>query len=68
MKTPIITLKNMTEAAKMHLNTLPSGVDSTKKIVVKSIDMMNSILVATFCPISKDPMGIKIEACQMLSY
>jgi len=68
MKTPIITLKNMAEAAKLHLNTLASGVNSTKKIVVKSIDMMNSILVATFCPISKDSMGIKIEACQIIAY
>jgi len=68
MKTPIITLKNMAEEAKLHLNTLASGVNSTKKIVVKSIDMMNNILVATFCPISKDSMGIKIEACQIIAY
>jgi len=68
IKTPIITLKNMTDTAKLHLNTLASGVDSTKKIVVKSIDMMNSILVATFYPNSRDSIGIKIEACQIIAY
>ncbi len=68
IKTPIITLKNMTDTAKLHLNTLATGVDSTKKIVVKSIDMMNSILVATFYPNSRDSIGIKIEACQIIAY
>lgn len=68
IKTPTITLDNLAEAAKLHLNTLASGVNSTKKIVVKNIDMMNDILVATFYPISKDSMGIKIEACQIIAY
>jgi hypothetical protein len=68
IKTPTITLKIMTDTAKLHLNTLASGVDSTKKIVVKSIDMMNGILVATFCPDSRDSIVIKIEVCQIVAY
>ena len=68
IKTPTLTLDNLAEAAKFHLNTLASGANSTKKIIVKSIDMMNDILVVTFYPISKDSMGIKIEASQIIAY
>ena len=66
--TPKMTLKTMTDAAKLHLNTLASGVDSTKKVVVKSIDVMNNVLVATFYPNSRDSMGTKIEANQIIAY
>jgi len=68
IKTPTITLEIMTDAAKLHLNTLASGIDSTKKIVVKSIVMTNNILVANFCPNSRDSTGLKIEACQIIAY
>lgn len=68
IRTPKMTLKTMTDAAKLHLNTLASGVDSTKKIVVKSIDIMNNVLAATFHPNSRDSMGTKIEANQIIAY
>ena len=68
IRTPKMILKTMTDAAKLHLNTLASGVDSTKKIVVKSIDIMNNILVATFHPNSRDSTGTKIEANQIIAY
>ena len=68
IRTPKITLKTMTDAAKLHLNTLASGVDSTRKIVVKSIDIMNNILVATFHLNSRDTTGTKIEANQIIAY
>ncbi len=68
IETPIITLKKITDTATLHLNTLASGVDSTKKIVVKSIDMMNSILVVTFYPNSRDSIGTKIEAGKIIAY
>lgn len=63
-----MTLKTFTDAAKVHLNTLASGVDSTKRIVVKSIDMMNNVLVAAFNPNSRDSMGTRIEASQIIAY
>ena len=68
MRTPKITLENITEIAKLHLNSLESGLNSTKKLVVKNIKMMNNILVATFYPNSKDSIGTKIEACQIIAY
>lgn len=68
MRTPKITLENIIEIAKLHLNSLESGLNSTKKLVVKNIKMMNNILVATFYPNSKDSIGTKIEACQIIAY
>ncbi len=68
IRTPKITLKTLSDTAKIHLNTLASGVDSTKKIVVKSVDTMNNVLVASFYPNSRDSMGTKIEASQIIAY
>lgn len=63
-----ITLKTIINAASLHISTLESAGDSTKRVVIKGIDMMNGIIVATIGLYSKDPMGIKIESGQIIAY
>ena len=62
-----MTLEELTKLAKLHLSTLASSVDSAKTIQIKEIKMMDMSLVATFYANSRDTMGTKIEACQIIA-